>query len=110
MSDITPEQLKRVAEYIGRIAHIRTFEGDYVTAEYIHNFPDGESYTMEETYNPLTNPEQLLELIEKLLSFEAVIDKFNKTYWVRIKSKGIHETGKTLAEAVIKAVLEMIND
>ena len=105
MTDITPEQLKRVAEYIGRIAHIRTFEGDYVTAEYIHNFPDGESYTMEETYNPLTKPEQLLELIEKVLSFEAVIDKLNKTSWTRIKTKGIQETDKTLAKSDIKADL-----
>lgn len=99
-NQITPEQLKQIAEYMGyKTAHIHK-------GRVFYDLP----LDMSREYNPLTNPEQLLELIEKT---KLCVEPYHGGWWAcpsndyALTKEG---SGKTLAEAVCKAVLEMIGD
>ena len=67
-------------------------------------------------YNPLQNNDQLVELIEKLFEYRKhIIVKGGDGIWVaqglwkvQIYKDGFVSEGKTLAEAVVNAAIEMI--
>mgnify|MGYP001093087043 CR=1 FL=1 len=102
---MTPENLKRIAEYIGY--EVPT-SFDFLPKENEVWIKTDEF--IWQIYNPLTNPEQLLELIEKLASIGCVELDCSLDCAPIVTYDSIDYTAKTLPEAVIKAVLEMIKE
>lgn len=102
MSLIKPENLKRIAEYMGYDCMI--------IGDSVQYAPAGcRGYVS--TYDPRYNPGQLLELIEKVRPH--ISPYFSQTKAVIVKEfpeMNIEAVENTLAEAVIKAVLAMIGE
>ena len=107
------EDLKKIAEYMRpEAANIRVDELNIVWVfgwkKDSQNFP----IRNKEEYNPLQNNNQLVELIEKLLSNDWEIFTDNGYFFLQHMTKNgnadkaIHD--ETLAEAVCNAVLEIV--
>ena len=95
---IKPENLKKVAEYMG-------CEIDTDTVDLYVIYPDE---TRSREYNPLQNSDQCLELMERLLSEGATIDKIDSNYWIRIKGIGLHKSSNSINEAVTLAAIAYV--
>ena len=98
MSDITPEMLKVIAEGIGYKESIYK-----VTQIY-----DGVTIPPQSDYNPLTNAEQCMEIMEKL---KLEMDYFNNRQEWRVNiSKHKFSLGKTIPEAICKAAYKYFSE
>jgi len=101
MSDITPEMLKVVAEGMGYRKSRITWNSDiYVAVEHKTSNRDIE-------YNPLTNTEQCMEIMEKLnIQLRRQTHKPNGLWVARIEyvvNQMIVKEGETINEAVCLA-------
>ena len=99
MNNVTPESLKKVAEYMGKPS-VRILEnGEVVYREaYV-------SWWREETYNPPQNSDQDSEIEIKLKPKTRWLKKYNK--WSAIIDKEFH-AGDTPAEARLNAVIAYV--
>jgi len=95
-----PEQLKVIAEGMGYInIHV---SAPYVYIDYSHN-------DLLTNYNPLTNNDQMVEIIEKLLDLGWTISKFEDKYLLTLEivcNVSTQFMDKTINEAVCNAAYE----
>ena len=98
---IKPENLKKVAEYMGyevTLGNAAQWEGIALIWNKNERTP----------YNPIQNSDQCLELMERLLSEGATIDKIDSNYWIRIKGIGLHKSSNSINEAVTLAAIAYV--
>lgn len=104
-----PEQLKAIAKYMGYEASIEEskFNGEPYYRVYIKSTdPD---YELQE-YNPLTNAEQCLELIEKVITESSTtkFERFDNGATYIYPDDEEEYKGKTLPEAVLNAAWALV--
>ena len=107
-----PEELKVIAEGMGRFAETR----GNANIVYIYGANQDPDTTPQLKYNPLTNNDQMVEILDVLLSNDFIISKDldtgNYEVWQDSYSVSLVETylGKTINEAVCKAAYEYFKD
>ena len=111
MSDITPEILKVVAE---GMPDGRPVEIDEEGVWYM-NYPPttGEGYGVKVhavEFNPLTNAEQCMEIMEKLKISPEFVEECGCSGWFAKVKNGRVSEGKTINEAVVLAAYEYFNN
>ena len=101
-----PEDLKQLAEYMGYGVDVRPFD----ETVYIYNKQKDEKlhYKLHKEYNPLTNAEQCLELMEKFKSQTQWSEPLQE--WYVLDSYGGIGEGKTINEAVTNAAIAAIKE
>ena len=109
---ISPEQLKKVAEYMGYEARIID-KGCPSENVYIKTKTKGEFHYLEYgiEYNPLQNSDQCLELMEKLLDSGHSICKLGNFYHVefwQFDDCSMSMSAKTINEAVTLAAISYV--
>ena len=93
------EDLKRLAEYMGYIS-VSDYNDEVYTRE-------KDNIIRELKYNPLTNNDQMVEIMEKFkMSLDWDTEKF---HWV-VFSEGMWVDGKTINEAVTLAAIAAIKE
>ncbi len=94
---VTPENTKKIAEWMGR------------KADYVHDIITKEvayiEINDEEKYNPMTNAEQSREIEKKLLDSCWRIEKFADSYQATSRETGNSLVAETLELVIYKAAL-----